>query len=245
MASVTATHRACGRRRPARRDAGSRNGLGRAAVPRAGADPAAGLPRLSRPSTRSSLSFNRGRARRVHPLGRARQLHRPAPTTRLHRPQPFPPSARSSTTSCGWSSTRAFVIFLGLVIAVVAIAGPLRVADQGDRVPADGDRGDGARRHLDVRLPARPEHRPAERDPRHRPHRTDLVARRPGLRERGADRGRHLGLGRLRDGHPVGGPEGHLVARSSRPPAPTARTSSRSSGGSSCRWSACRSRSSR
>ena len=36
-----------------------------------------------------------------------------------------------------------------------------------------------------------------------------LVARQPRPRQRGADRGRHLGFRRVRDGHPLGGPQEH------------------------------------
>ena len=121
--------------------------------------------------------------------------------------------------------------------------GPVREGDQGDRLHPAGDRGDRARRDLDVRLLAEPGPGPPECLPRRLRDRSDLLARRHGVRQRRADLRRHLGRGRVRDRHPVGGDQVDLARRSSRRPAPTAPTRSRSSTRSSCRWSACRCRS--
>ena len=64
---------------------------------------------------------------------------------------------------------------LGLLIATLAIPGPLRVDHQGGRLPAPGHRGDRAGRHLEVRLRAGREHRPPERRPRRR-RRSDPIS---------------------------------------------------------------------
>ena len=118
--------------------------------------------------------------RRVHRVGRARQLRRPcSPTTRTSSTWHVPAVRR------GLEQRPVDHLLHELRARPRAPrrdprgAGPLRVDHQGDRLPADGHRGDGAGRHLEVRLRAGREHRAAERDPRHRQRRADLVAGQP------------------------------------------------------------------
>ena len=89
------------------------------------------------------------------------------------------------------------------------------------------------------------EYRPAQRDPRPLHRARDLVAGQPVTRQCGAHHRGHLGVGRLRDGHPVGGAQEH-PERGPRGGADRRRERAADLlPGSSCRWSACRSRSSR
>ena len=119
-------------------------------------------------------------------------------------------------------------------------AGPVRVGHQGDRLPAEGDRGDGAGGHLELRVCARPEHRSPQRTPWCLQRRTGLAG--------SAIRIVNAALIAVGTWASVGFATVILSAaikgiprRSSRRDGPTARASGRSSSGSSCRWSACRS----
>ena len=206
------------------------------------ARPAPRLPRLSDHLHAPAQPRPRAR-RRTSPDSSGSTTTR----TSARRPARSSTSVASSTTSCGSIFYTGFVIFLGLFIAVVAMPGPLRVDHQGDRLPA---RWPSPATALAViwKFVYAPdsEHRPAQRRPRRRRRRT----RSPGSATRTSSTAALIAVG-------IWGSSGFatVILSAALKGIPTeiieaARTDgaerdARSSSGSSCRWSACRSRCSR
>ena len=142
-------------------------------------------------------------------MGGPGPLHRPPERQELHQPEHVPAVG-------GGLEQRALGDLLhergdlpGPHRGRPRLAGPIRVDHQGRGLPADGDRRDGARDHLELRLRPGPEYRPAQRDPRPLHRAWDLVAGQPVTRQRGAHHCGHLGVGRLRHRDPVGGAQEH------------------------------------
>ena len=118
-----------------------------------------------------ALSFNRGRRGRVHRMGRPAALHRAAQRQVVHQSEHVPAVGRDLEQRALGDLLYGLRDLPRTRGRGARLTGPVRIDHQGRRLPADGDRGDRARDHLELRLRARSQHRAAERDPRIRSRR--------------------------------------------------------------------------